>query len=48
MKSSAGYTNRILFLRDEVIFNEILKGQVSRKVFFDKILDVLTMIGGGQ
>lgn len=45
---SASYANRILFLRDGMIFTEILKGQDSRKVFFDKILDVLTMIGGGQ
>lgn len=45
---SASYANRILFLRDGVIFTEILKGQDSRKVFFDKILDVLTMIGGGR
>ena len=45
---SASYANRILFLRDGIIFTEILKGQDSRKVFFDKILDVLTMIGGGQ
>lgn len=45
---SASYANRILFLRDGVIFTEILKGQDSRKVFFDKILDVLTMTGGGQ
>lgn len=45
---SASYANRILFLRDGVIFTEIRKGQDSRKVFFDKILDVLTMMGGGQ
>ena len=45
---SASYANRILFLRDGVIFTEILKGQDSRKVFFEKILDVLTMMGGGQ
>lgn len=45
---SASYANRILFLRDGVIFTEILKGQNSRKVFFEKILDVLTMMGGGQ
>ncbi len=45
---SASYANRILFLRDGMIFTEILKGQDSRKVFFDKILDVLTMMGGGQ
>jgi len=45
---SASYANRILFLRDGVVFTEIRKGQDSRKVFFDKILDVLTMMGGGQ
>ncbi len=45
---SASYAERILFLRDGTILTEILKGQDSRKVFFDKILDVLTMIGGGQ
>ena len=45
---SASYANRILFLRDGVIFTEILKGQDSRKVFFEKVLDVLTMMGGGQ
>ena len=45
---SASYTNRILFLRDGVIFTEILKGKDSRKTFFEKILDVLTMMGGGR
>lgn len=45
---SASYANRILFLRDGMIFTEILKGSDSRKVFFEKILDVLTMLGGGQ
>lgn len=44
---SASYANRILFLRDGRIFTEILKGGDSRKVFFEKILDVLTMSGGG-
>ncbi|MDE5697639.1 MAG: ABC transporter ATP-binding protein [Lachnospiraceae bacterium] len=44
---SASYTNRILFLRDGLIFTEIRRGGDSRKVFFEKILDVLTMSGGG-
>ena len=43
---SASYAKRILFLRDGVIFTEILRGGDSRKVFFEKILDVLTMMGG--
>ena len=45
---SASYANRILFLRDGAIFTEILKGSDSRRVFFEKILNVLTMMGGGM
>lgn len=44
---SASYANRILFLRDGEIFTEILKGMDLRRDFFEKILDVLTMMGGG-
>ena len=44
---SASYANRILFLRDGAIFTEILKGSDSRRIFFEKTLDVLTMMGGG-
>lgn len=44
---SASYAERILFLRDGEIFAEIVKGKNTRKVFFEKILDVLTMMGGG-
>lgn len=45
---SASYAKRILFLQDGMIFTEILKGNNSRRAFFEKILDVLTMMGGGQ
>jgi len=45
---SASYANRILFLKDGEIFTEIHKGSTTRKAFFEKILDVLTMMGGGQ
>lgn len=45
---SASYANRILFLKDGQIFTEILKGDISRKEFFEKILDVLTILGGGM
>lgn len=43
---SASYASRILFLRDGVIFAEIQKGNDTRQVFFDKILNVLTAMGG--
>ncbi|MCM1090103.1 MAG: ABC transporter ATP-binding protein [Butyrivibrio sp.] len=45
---TASYANRILFLKDGRIFTEMLKGDNTRKAFFDKILNVLTMTGGGQ
>lgn len=44
---SASYAKRILFLRDGEIFTEILRGNAPRKTFFEKILNVLTMMGGG-
>ena len=44
---SASYASRILFLKDGQIFTEILKGNDTRQVFFEKILNVLTMMGGG-
>ena len=44
---SASYANRILFLRDGKIFTEILKGRDTRRSFFEKILNVLTVTGGG-
>lgn len=45
---TASYANRILFLQDGEIFTELRKGSDSRSAFFDKILNVLTVIGGGQ
>ena len=44
---TASYTERILFLRDGAVFSELRRGSDSRKQFFEKILDVLTMMGGG-
>lgn len=43
---SASYASRILFLRDGAIFTEIQKGNDTQQVFFDKILNVLTAMGG--
>lgn len=43
---SASFCNRILFLKDGKIFNEIRKGEKTRKEFFNEILDVLTLLGG--
>ena len=43
---SASFCKRVLFLKDGKIFNEILRGDKSRKEFFDEIIDVLTLLGG--
>lgn len=43
---TASYANRILFLKDGKIFTEIIKGEQSRKQFFDKIIDVISLLGG--
>ena len=43
---SASFCQRVLFLKDGKIFNEIRKGSKNRKEFFNEILDVLTLLGG--
>ena len=43
---SASFCKRVIFIKDGKIFNEVLKGDKSRKDFFNEILDVLTMLGG--
>ncbi|MDO5039000.1 ABC transporter ATP-binding protein [Clostridium sp.] len=43
---TASYADRILFIKDGKIFNEVTKGNNSRKEFFDKIIEVVTLLGG--
>lgn len=43
---SAGYASRVLFLKDGRLFNELLRGDRSRQVFYHEILDVLALLGG--
>ena len=43
---SASYANRILFIKDGKIFNELIKGEDTRKQFFEKIIEVQTLLGG--
>ncbi len=43
---TASYTNRILFIKDGKIFNELVKGNDTRKQFFEKIIEVVTLLGG--
>lgn len=43
---SASYTERILFLKDGKIYNELIKGEKSRETFYHEILEVLSLLGG--
>ena len=44
----ASYASRVIFIKDGKVFNEIIKGSNSRKDFFDKIIDVVTLLGGEE
>ncbi len=44
---AASYCKRVLFIKDGLIFKEINR-RVTRKEFFKEILDVLSLIGGGD
>lgn len=43
---TASYAHRILFIKDGKIFNELVRGNDSRKEFFNKIIEVITLLGG--
>lgn len=43
---TASYCKRILFIKDGKIFNELVRGNDSRKEFFDKIIRVISILGG--
>ena len=43
---TASYATRVIFIKDGKIFNELHRGDDSRKEFFDKIIDVVTLLGG--
>ena len=45
---TASYASRILFIKDGKIFNELIRGNDSRKEFFNKIIEVITLLGGDQ
>ena len=43
---TASYATRVIFIKDGKIFHELYKGEASRLDFFDKIIDVVTLLGG--
>lgn len=43
---TASYASRVIFIKDGQIFNEISRGDNTRKQFFDRIIDIITLLGG--
>ncbi|MGG7162791.1 ABC transporter ATP-binding protein [Clostridium ihumii] len=43
---TASYAHKILFIKDGKIFTELIRGNDSRKEFFNRIIEVITLIGG--
>ncbi len=43
---TASYASRVIFIKDGKVFHEINRGNDDRKEFFDKIIDVVTLLGG--
>ena len=43
---TASYADRILFIKDGKLFNELHRGEDSRKEFFGRIIEVVTLLGG--
>lgn len=43
---SASYASRVIFIKDGKIFSEISRGDNTRKQFFDRIIEIITLLGG--
>ena len=43
---SASYASRVIFIKDGKIFHELYKGNDTRKTFFNKIINVVSLMGG--
>ncbi len=43
---AASYATRVIFLKDGEVYHEVRKGNDTRKEFFDRIIDVVTLLGG--
>lgn len=43
---TASYASRVIFIKDGKIFHELYKGNDTRKTFFNKIINVVSLMGG--
>ena len=44
---TASYCEKVMFLQDGKIYNQIIKGEKTKRQFFNEILDTLSLWGGG-
>lgn len=45
--NAARFCRRILFIQDGVIFHELRRGDESRQAFYERIIKVMSQMGGG-
>ena len=43
---SASYASKVIFIKDGKVFNQFNRGEATRKQFFDKIIDVVSLLEG--
>lgn len=43
---SASYCKRIIFIKDGKLFNELVRGSETRREFFNRIMEVISLLGG--
>ncbi|MEG1181404.1 MAG: ATP-binding cassette domain-containing protein, partial [Oscillospiraceae bacterium] len=44
---AASYAQRVLFIKDGTVFNQIYRGDIKRRDFFDKIVASLSVLSDG-
>jgi putative ABC transport system ATP-binding protein len=45
---AASYCDRIVFIRDGKLFHQLVRGKSNRKEFFNKIIEVISSLGGND
>lgn len=45
---TASFASRVIFMKDGKLFYELRKGELTRKEFFDEIMDVVMLLGGDE
>ena len=43
---TASYCNRIIFIKDGKIFSELIRGDDTRQEFFNRVIKVISLLGG--